>query len=123
MISHKEKNKENFEILKKVVSGNDINEMYEIAKEKIPEVKVMRTYNNMGTRYRNQIQELNDVPIIASENTIAFSGFTGPSFIIDFNKKVIVVVMCNVMHNTKLSRVDRKKNTDCIIEEICKQIY
>lgn len=123
MLSHKDKNKENYEILKRGVSEKEINEMYEEAKNKNPNIKVMRTYNNMGTRYRNKIKELNDVPKQCSENTIAFSGFTGPSFIIDFDAKTIVVVMCNVMHNTKLSRTERKKNTDFIIEEICNEIY
>lgn len=101
----------------------EINKMYEEAKKKNPELKVMRTYNNMGTRYRNHIKELNDVPTKCSENTIAFSGFTGPTFVIDFDVQVIIVVMCNVMHRTKLNRTERKKYTDAIIEDICNDLY
>lgn len=55
----------------------------------------------MGTRYRNEIHALNDVPNVSNDNTIAFSGFTVPSFIMDFDEKIIVVVMCNVTHTTK----------------------
>lgn len=123
MLRHKDKNKENLEILKNVVSEKEINKMYEEAKKKNQEIKVMRTYNNMGTRYRNYIKELNDVPTKCSESTIAFSGFTGPTFVIDFDAQVIVVVMCNVMHRTNLNRTERKKYTDAIIEEICKELY
>lgn len=53
MLSHKDKNTENFEILKKQVPEQEINKMYEEASLKNPELKIMRTYNNMGTRYRN----------------------------------------------------------------------
>lgn len=122
MLQHRDKNKENYEILKNIVTSKEINEMYEEAIIKNLDVKVMRTYNNMGTRFKNSINDLNDVPHNASLNTIVFSGFTGPSFLIDFDKKIIIVVMCNVMHNTKLSREERKKNTDCIIEEIYNKI-
>lgn len=87
MLSHKDKNKENYEILKSVVREDDINKMYKKALLINPDLKVMKTYNNMGTRYRNNIDELNDVPIKSSENTIVFSGYTGPTFLIDFDKK------------------------------------
>lgn len=123
MLSHQDRNQMNFENLKKVISVSDLNTMYEMAKGKDISVKVMRTYNYMGTRYRNTIHALNDVPNVCSDNTIAFSGFTGPSFIIDFDAKIIVVVMCNVMHTTKLSRSERKETTDKIIAEICNSLY
>ncbi len=122
MLWHKDKNHENYEILKNIVPTDDINNMYKSALEIDPDLKVMRTYNNMGVRYRNNIDVLNDLPFNCSENTIAFSGYTGPSFIIDFDKRIIIIVMCNVMHNTKLSRFERKHNTDMIIEEIYNNI-
>lgn len=123
MLSHKDRNQMNYDNLKGVVEESDLNTMYESAKEKELPVKVMRTYNNMGTRYKNPIQALNDVPKICSDKSIAFSGFTGPSFLIDFDAKIIIVVMCNVMHNTKLSRSERKAITDKIIEEIVNSLY
>lgn len=80
MLKHQDRNQMNYDNLKKVVEVCDINTMYENARKKEIPVKVMRTYNNMGTRYRNEIATLNDVPSVCSANTIAFSGFTGPSF-------------------------------------------
>lgn len=123
MLNHYDKNEKNYQILEKIVDKKDINQMYEEAIKINPNLKILRTYNNMGVRYRNDIKELNDVPNICSKNTITFSGYTGPSFIIDFDKKVIIVVMCNVMHNTKLSRLERKKTTEEIIEQLCEEIY
>lgn len=122
MLSHKDKNQENYEILKNIVQFDDINKMYKEAIEINPNLKVMKTYNNMGTRYKNNITDLNDVPIKSSENTIVFSGYTGPSFLVDFDKKIIIVVMCNVIHNTKLTRFERKHNTNIIIEDIYNQL-
>lgn len=122
MLSHEDRNQDNFEILKKVVPESNMNEMYEKAILKDLNLKVMWTYNNMGTRYRNPINQLNDVPEKCSDKTIAFSGYTGPSFVIDFEKKLIIIVMCNVLHNTKINRLDRKKTTEQIIEEICDSI-
>lgn len=122
MLSHKDINYENYKILSNIVPQNDINVMYEQALAINPDLKVMKTYNNMGVRYRNDIEMLNDVPLSCSKNTIAFSGYTGPSFLIDFDKEIIIVVMCNVMHNTKLNRYDRKHYTDNIIKEIYNQI-
>lgn len=123
MLKHQDRNQMNYDNLKKVVEVCDINTMYENARKKEIPVKVMRTYNNMGTRYRNEIATLNDVPSVCSAKTIAFSGFTGPSFILDFDAKIIIVVMCNVMHSTKLTRGERKETTDKIIEEICNRLY
>ena len=123
MLRHKDRNQMNYNNLEKVVPISDINTMYENARKKEIPVKVMRTYNNMGTRYRNEIEALNDVPSVCSANTIAFSGFTGPSFILDFDAKIIIVVMCNVMHTTKLTRGERKETTDKIIKEICNRLY
>lgn len=124
MLKHDNRNQKNYDILKKVVSNEtDINKMYEIACKQDASFRAMRTYNYMGTRYRNDILQLNDVPLICSDETIVFSGFTGPSFLIDFKENVIIVVLCNVMHNTKLNRTERKKITENIIEEICKKIY
>ena len=65
--------------------------------------------NNMGVRYRNILDKMNDIPTKASNNSITFSGYTGPSFTIDFDKKIIVVIMCNAIHNSNLTREERKK--------------
>lgn len=83
----------------------------------------METYNNMGTRYKQYLNKKGEVPDICSNNTIVFSGYTGPMYIIDFINKVIVVIMCNSLHNTKLNRAERKKVTEELMEKICKEIY
>ncbi len=122
MLDHKDINNDNLEILKSIVPIDDINKMYQNALQINPDLKIMKTYNNMGVRYKNAISFLNDVPDKCSENSVAFSGYTGPSFIIDFDKKIIIVVMCNVMHNTLLDRFERKHNTDIIINDIYNKI-
>lgn len=118
MLQHTDRNHEYYKILKDIVSDDDINIMYEKALAINPDLQVMRTYNYMGTRYRNAIHVLNDVPAKCSSQAIVFSGYTGPFFVIDFEQKVIVVIMCNVMHNTLLSRTERKHNTELIMNEI-----
>ena len=124
MLKHKNWNKKNYDVLKNyILDENDVNKMYEKSIEKYPQLKIIKIYNNMGTRYLNNISLLNDVPNICSPKTITFSGHTDPTFIIDFDKKVIIVIMCNVMHNTTLSRTERKNITTNIINELCKKIY
>lgn len=121
MLKHKDRNLENLNYLSQIVSESDINTMYDKALEIDPNLKLM-TYNNMGTRYRNNIKKLNDIPDLASDNSIVFSGFTGPMFTIDFDKKIIIVVMCNVMHNTKLERSERKQKTFEIMNQVFEQL-
>ncbi len=122
MLDHSNRNIENYRILRNVVLDADINQMYQNAIKNNLDLKLMKTYNNMGVRYRNNIKALNDIPLNCSDNSITFSGYTGPSFLIDFDKKIIIVVMCNVMHNTKLNRFERKYITDNIIENIYNKI-
>lgn len=85
--------------------------------------KNIETYNNMGTRYKQYLPKKDEVPDVCSDNTIVFSGYTGPMYIIDFINNVIVVIMCNHLHNTKLSRIERKKTTEEIMKNICNYIY
>lgn len=77
-----------------------------------------RTYNNMGLRYKNIIDDLNDVPYKASENSVSFSGYTGPMFTIDFDNQIIVIIMCNIIHNSRLNRYERKALTEEIMNKI-----
>lgn len=111
MMQHRDTNKENFDKLKLVFNGNDINEMYEKLLLSNNSATLPRTYNNMGIRYRNMINKMNDVPNKASENSVSFSGYTGPMFTIDFDNKIIVIIMCNVIHNSILNRYERKEKT------------
>ncbi len=115
MLEHKNTNEENYKKLKEITGEEDVNKAYEIVNNSL---LIPRTYNNMGTRYRNIINKLNDVPDKASDNSISFSGYTGPMFTIDFDNKIIVVIMCNIIHNSKLSREERKALTFEIMNKI-----
>lgn len=118
MLQHRNTNELNFKKLKELVNENDINEMYKKVKENNINISLPLTYNNMGTRYRNEISKMNDIPNKASNNSITFSGYTGPKFTIDFDKNIIVVIMCNAIHNSKLSREERKAKTVDIMNMI-----
>ena len=118
MLTHRNTNKENYQRLSSITGISDINEAYRIFEKDNPNIKIPRTYNNMGVRYRNIIDELNDVPNSASDNTVAFSGYTGPMFAIDFDNKIIVLIMCNVVHNSYLDRETRKNKTTEIMNKI-----
>lgn len=118
MLKHKDYNGDNYKKLKEATGEDDINKAYCIFKEKNANTLIPKTYNRMGARYRNIIEELNDVPNKASNNSISFSGYTGPMYTIDFDNKIIVVIMCNVIHNTELSRDERKSLTIEIMNKI-----
>lgn len=118
MLEHRNTNEENLKKLVDISNEKDPNKAYEKLKKENGSFYLPKTYNNMGTRYRNVIKELNDIPDKASDNSIVFSGYTGPMFTIDFDNKIIVLVMCNVMHNTKLNRDERKALTFEIINKI-----
>lgn len=118
MLKHRNTNIDNYNILKEYSDSNDINIMYKDALKINPKIILPKTYNNMGTRYKNDIKAINDLPERCSNNSITFSGFTGPMFVIDFENKIIVVIMCNVMHNTKINRSKRKDITVFIMNTI-----
>ena len=122
MLKHNNIEKFNLSILEKILNktGN-INDLYNETKEMIPDIYIPLNYNYMGARYKNKILALNDV-VMPSNNSICFSGYTGPMYQIDFENKIIIVIMCNLLHNTKLNRKERKDKTVEIIENIIKQI-
>lgn len=123
MLQHHDINAYNLNVLKSYLKKDlEINELYKLAKEKNPDFYLASTYNFMGCRYPNAILERNDVPLVLSKNSITFSGFTGPMFVMDFEKKIIILVMCNVLHNTNLDRAMRKHKTSEIINYILTDI-
>ena len=122
MLQHDDINLENYESLKKMTkSDGDINELYKSIK-KDTDIDIPKTHNNMGNRYRNLIDEINDVSDNASENTVVFSGYTGPRYLIDFDRKIIIVIMCNVTNHNTLLRKERKQITYEIMNNIYNQI-
>ena len=110
MLKHDDLNLINYNILKDITNGTDINTMYNEIINTDSKNKICKTYNYFGTRYKNDIDVLNDVPYNASNNTVSFSGYTGPMFTIDFDKKIIIVIMSNVVNNNTLSREERKRS-------------
>lgn len=118
MLEHRDINKENKEKLKILTGIENVNKAFNLLKEENKEYLLSKTYNNMGVRYRNIIDIHNDVPNQASDNTIVFSGYTGPMFAIDFDRKIIVIIMCNIIHNSKLDRDTRKAITVEIMNRI-----
>lgn len=118
MLQHRKTNEQNLKKLKTISRKMDIDEMYEQFLSGTYEFKILKTYNNMGIRYRNCISKLNDVPNKASGNSVSFCGFTGPMFTIDFDQKIIIVIMCNTIHNVKLNRIERKNKTVEIMNQI-----
>ncbi len=119
MKRHDDINLYNFNLLKDLTEVDDINKMYQAVKKIDPGYVICRTYNYMGTRYRNDVKIINDLPDAASDDAIVFSGYTGPLFVIDFTNQVIILVMCNLVHNSFMGRFERK----CMTDEIVDMIY
>lgn len=125
MLKHTDRNKMNYQLLSDFhnCQDKDVNLMYKLALKQNENFKAIHTYNFMGTRYHNLIEDLNDVPKYCSDNTIVFSGYTGPMVLIDFDKSIIIVIICNVIHNTKISRTERKDGTKHLMDSICHSLY
>jgi len=63
-------------------------------------------YTYGGMRHKSKIKSLNEIPDSCSECSVFFSGFTTPSFLLDYENKIIILVMGNI-HCTKLTRSNR----------------
>ena len=104
----------------KLVSKETINVMldhYDINKLNKDNGYECKTYNFFGTRYYNYIDSINDVPY-DYEGLVSFSGYTGPRFLIDFKRKIIIVLMCNVVHNTLMTRDEKNYFMKHVVYEI-----
>ena len=78
----------------------------------------IRPYNYGGTRYPNPFLAKNEIPLEASNNTVIFSGYTGPIFLIDFTKQIVILVMCNVCHTSTKNRQERYALSQKLIHEL-----
>ncbi|HAN10496.1 MAG TPA: hypothetical protein DCP90_07770 [Clostridiales bacterium] len=94
-----------------------INEMYEYITQRCNDKKDLLSkipfcYNNFGTRYKQPIKEKSELSERVSDNSIIFSGFTGPTFMIDFDRKMIIIVMTNgphcIVRNSELKQLPKK---------------
>lgn len=123
MLKHDDRNSMNYNILKDLTHNDDnINNLYEESLDIDSSLHLIDPHNYMGCLYKNKINKLNLVDLLMSDTSINFSGFTGPMFSIDFENKIIVLVMCNILHNTHFERLERKMMTKDILHEVIKQI-
>ena len=74
-------------------------------------------YTYGGMRHHSKIKQINDAPYNSSATTVFFSGFTRTAFTIDFEKKIIILVMGN-LHCVELSRKQRAEITRKMFNEI-----
>lgn len=84
--------------------------------------KSSKPYCLMGARLKNIIESENEIPDSASDKSIYFSGYTGPAYLLDFENKIIIILMCNVTHQNKLMRIERKKLTTKLINKVYENI-
>lgn len=80
-------------------------------------------YNYMGARHRSETIENTEIPNTIGKNAIYFSGYTGPAYLIDFDCKIIILVMCNVTNHNIYDRKERKRITNEIVKEELNSIY
>jgi len=81
-----------------------------------------KAYNYFGTRFKHVINQKSDVPIEASDLAFVFSGYTGSIVFFDYEEEIIVVIMTNSVHLTKISRKERAKNNKEILNKIYHKI-
>ena len=123
MLKHDDRNSMNYDILKNLIHHDDsFNSLYDKSLDIDNNLFLVEPRNYIGCLYRNKIDKLNFINPKLSEKTINFSGYTGPMFEIDFENKIIILVMCNILHNTHLERIERKMKTRDIIDNVVDQI-
>lgn len=79
---------------------------------------IIKPYNYSGMRYQNPYKEIMTIPFDTSQHTVIFSGYTGPIYLMDFEKQLIILVMTNVCHLSKKNRGDRLAATIHMIQDL-----
>ena len=77
--------------------------------------KLVKPYNYASMRYQNPYKEIVTIPFDTSEHTVLFSGYTGPIYLMDLEKQIIILVMTNVCH---MSTKDRKERLNAILHMV-----
>ncbi len=74
-------------------------------------------YNHMSCRCRKEISKVLEN---FSDESITYSGFTGPMFVMDFKRRLIILVMCNTPHNAiyEDSRSNRRETIAKLIKDL-----
>ncbi len=84
--------------------------------------QIVKPYNAVGMRYQNPYKEILTIPFDTSMNTVIFSGYTGPIYLIDFEKQILVLVMTNVCHISQKERKERLKATIHMVKDLYEDI-
>lgn len=106
-----------------VAPNLDCNQIYDEIVKKIEDEKVLLSkipsaYNYGGMRFRHLLNKKNDHPKLASNDSVLFSGYTGPIFFLDFQRKIVILVMTNVCHNSHKNRTERYQMSRQLVEEL-----
>lgn len=109
------------DFFKYLLDHDDINGLNKERLKDDKDIKIQtlsKPYCLMGARLRNEIEEENEIPAKASDKTVYFSGYTGPAYLIDFEKQIIIVLMSNLTHHNTYMRLERKKMANYMIKEV-----
>lgn len=109
------------DLFKALLDHDDINSLNKERLKDDKDIKIQtlsKPYCLMGARLRNEIEKENEIPAKASDKTVYFSGYTGPAYLLDFENKIIIVLMSNLTHHNTYMRLERKKMANDMIKEI-----
>lgn len=109
------------DLYKALLDHDDINGLNKKRLREDKDIKVQnlsKPYCLMGARLKNCIAEENEIPAKTSDNTVYFSGYTGPAYLLDFENKIIIVLMSNLTHHNTYMRLERKKIANDMIKEV-----
>ncbi len=84
--------------------------------------KIVKPYNYAGMRYQNPYKEIVTIPFDTSEHTVIFSGYTGPIYLMDLEKQIIILVMTNVCHVSTKDRKERLRAILHMVEELYEEM-
>lgn len=109
------------DLLKTLLDHDYINDLNKKRLKENKDIKIQslsKPYCLMGARLRNEIEEENEIPDKSSDKTVYFSGYTGPAYLLDFENKIIIVLMSNLTHHNTYMRLERKKMANDMINEV-----
>lgn len=79
---------------------------------------IIKPYNYAGMRYPIFCPQIPVIPFPTSQKTVIFSGYTGPIYLIDFEKQIVIFIMTNVCHVSNQSRKNRLEATLHMVQEL-----
>lgn len=79
---------------------------------------IIKPYNYAGMRYQNPYKEILTIPFDTSQHTVIFSGYTGPIYLMDFDRHIIILVMTNSCHVSTKSRSEQLEAILHMVQEL-----